>query len=143
MSFIKTSSATKRVTAHTKGATYLRTKQTKTTLHITRFSATTGSETDRLKKRFGGAWVRLSAADGTQVGESQELHPEIEKLKPAWTGSKSGEEAIPIPEGFEFLQELAEKIREKVEEKIKEGPPKINGGPSKGKGPGRPPFFPK
>ncbi len=117
---ISTIEAGKRVTTQTRGATYLRIKKTQTTLSITNFGITTGSDRSRANQRFGGAWVRVYAADGSMVGEARDLHPEIEKLKPAWTGSTDGKEAFPL---LEALEKLGEMIREKLPPLPKGGPP--------------------
>ena len=97
--------ATKRVREHTHGATFVRTKTKLTTFSLNRGNLSTGKDRNVSKERFGGAWVRLYAQDGTLVGENQRLHPEIQNLKLTWNGPKN-DDHIPVMSTFDQLINL-------------------------------------
>jgi hypothetical protein len=121
---VKRIKAGKRESVSTKSVTFTRTKTTTTTFKIDRVRGlSTGSDTSRSSERFGGAWVRVYESDGSIVGEARKLHPEIVRLKPAWTGAagapgkKSPDQPnpladlpplsdLPIPASFEALEKI-------------------------------------
>ncbi|MEM7143884.1 MAG: hypothetical protein AAF591_02035 [Verrucomicrobiota bacterium] len=144
--------AGKRKTLQTEGVTYVRTKTTSMTFSVDRIGGlSTGTDTSRASERFGGAWVRVYESDGSVVGEAKELHPEIERLDPAWTGPKvaggsggggggarlpaGGLEGmeLPLAGSFEELEKLLG-LLEEIKEKLPPGPG--------GSGPPKPPGFP-
>ncbi len=77
--------AGERRTVKSRGVTYVQTKTTTTTLSGTFLGfLLVGSETERSKETFGGAWVRVYDAGGRIVGEARDLIPQLEKLDPPW-----------------------------------------------------------
>ncbi|MEM9018901.1 MAG: hypothetical protein AAGC68_17970, partial [Verrucomicrobiota bacterium] len=72
---------------------------------------TTGTSTDRSKERFGGVWARVYGKDGELLGETKDLHDELERLDFRFTGTTGeGFEEVPFLESFEKLKELFEKL---------------------------------
>ncbi|MEM9480577.1 MAG: hypothetical protein AAGA58_13060 [Verrucomicrobiota bacterium] len=108
---VPTIEAGKRVTLKTKGITYVSTKTTSLKLGIRRDGSVTGAQkTSRASERFGGAWVRVYAPDGSVVGEAKELHPELERVNPAWIG-RTEDEQVPVLASFEeLLKEIKENL---------------------------------
>ncbi|MEM0968516.1 MAG: hypothetical protein AAGJ31_04130 [Verrucomicrobiota bacterium] len=88
--FVETIPAGKRVTVATEGVSLDRTKTTQLTVGSTVLGGISlGSDSSRAKERFAGAWVRAFAPDGTMVGESRSLIPELERQDPAWSAPQS------------------------------------------------------
>ncbi len=101
-----------RETRATQAVTYVRTKTTSMTFNVGVLgNLSTGTNTDRSKERFGGAWARVYSADGELLGERKQLHDELERLDFRFTGS-TGETfgELPILESFEKLKELLDKL---------------------------------
>ncbi|MEZ5300706.1 MAG: hypothetical protein R3F11_08620 [Verrucomicrobiales bacterium] len=127
----------KRITVTTKAASITRTKTTSLTLGTNALGQIkTGSSTSRSQEKFGGAWVRVYDGDGKVIGEAKDLHPEIERLKPAWTAPTT-EEKFPLLEAIDAFEKLIKSLPK---------PPGLTGekGGDSGKpAPPKPPGFPK
>ena len=108
-SALDSSPAQQRGTTTSLGATYVRTKTKLTTFSLNAGTLSSGTNRSTAKERFGGIWVRVYAQDGAVVGEAKDLHPEIERLKPAWHGPKN-DEHIPLLEAFEKLEEFLKSL---------------------------------
>lgn len=99
-----------RKTVVTEGITFLRTKTTSLTLGTNPLgNLNIGSDTDRAKGRFAGAWVRVYAADGELLGEAKDMIPELERLDPQWTGS-NGVVEWPLMEAIDAFEKLIEAL---------------------------------
>ena len=115
----------------TEGVTAERTKTTKLKLAVSSSSFSVREKAERSAERFGGAWVKVTAPDGTLVGETKQLSPELSKLDPPWEESGGDNDPIPVLKSLEGLKELLEKLL----------PPQPDSG-KKASLPGPPPGFP-
>ena len=123
-----------RKTVTSKGIAYVRAK-TKTLALGTNILGNfqIGSNTDRTKEKFGGAWVRVYSPDGKMVGEAKELSDELDRLEIPWTGA-TGEDALSIPESFSMLEEFFGPLKELIEKlpKLPGDLPNLPSSPPKG-----------
>ena len=133
--------AGKRQTVKTKGVTFVRSKTTSTTFGTNVLgNLQIGSDTNRSKETFGGAWVRIFSANGELAGEAKDLIPSLEKVNPQWVGEQQSP-TLPTADSFEQLKNMLAPLK-KIIENLPERPkgfPKPPGG--KGKG-GASPFPP-
>jgi len=133
--------AQQRVSSPTKAISSTRTKTT--TLSLSSNAAggiSTGQNKSRSSERFGGGWARVYAHDGSVIGEDRDLHPEIERLKPAWIAPTTAyaPKLESLGEFDGFVEKVQEKLK-KIQELLKTLPPP----PGTGKGlPKKPPFPP-
>jgi hypothetical protein len=132
------------VTAATKAISSTQTKTT--TLSLSGSSSngiSSGEKSKRSGERFGGGWARVYAQDGTVVGESRQLIPEIERTKPAWVAPTVADGAK--IENLDQFDPLVARIGQTLKElkKLIDALPPLPPPPGDGNPPSPPPGLPK
>ena len=95
----------------TEGATAHSTKTTQQKVAISNNSISTAEKTSRSTERFGGAWVRVSGADGNVIGQSKQLTADLAKLDPPWAGAEpAATDNPPLLKSLDGLLELLKNL---------------------------------
>jgi hypothetical protein len=111
-----------RATVFTRAMTATRTKTSSLEISVNPFGGVaTGRDVKRGRDRFGGAWVRVFAADGTPLAEARDLSPSVEAKAPAWIAPTDA--ALPLLDGgLDRLGPAVKRLREAAEA-LRKGPP--------------------
>ncbi|MGH8046193.1 MAG: hypothetical protein ACREKL_03015 [Chthoniobacterales bacterium] len=132
------------VSVATKAISSTRTKTTSLSLSGgTSSGVSIGEKSKRSAERFGGGWARVYAQDGSLVGESRQLIPELEQTKPAWVGP-TGADGAKI-KSLDQFDPLIAQVKERLEalRKLLDSLPPLPQPPGDGNPPPLPPGMPK